>query len=83
MSVSFGQPYLPKLSGYESKLRQDLPRLFPGISAPATELLVSLVRQAGRERHGTLMVISTEAALESERLKNQATPIEPCLEAVS
>lgn len=79
MGVSFGRPYLPKLSGYESKLRHDLPRLFPGNSADATELLVSLVRQAGRERHGTLMVISTEAASESERLKNQATPIEPCL----
>lgn len=79
MGVSFGQPYLPKLSGYESKLRHDLPRLFPGISGDATELLVSLVRQAGRERHGTLMIISTEAASESERLKNQATSIEPCL----
>jgi hypothetical protein len=78
MGVMFGQPYLPRLSGYESKLRQDLPRFFAGISAEASELLVSLVRQAERERHGTLMVISAEAAAESERLKNQATPVEPC-----
>lgn len=79
MGVRFSQPYLPKLVGYESKLRQDLPRIFLGISTDATGLLVSLVRQAERERHGTLMVISAEAASESARLKNQATPIEPCV----
>jgi hypothetical protein len=79
MGVRFGQPYLPKLIGYETKLRQDLPRLFAGIQSDSTELLVSLVRQAERERHGTLMVISAEAASQSDRLKNQATLIEPCV----
>lgn len=79
MGVRFGQPYLPKLVGYESKLRQDLPRIFGGMSDDATELLVSLVRQAERERHGTLMVISAEAVAESARLSNQATPVEPCV----
>lgn len=79
MGVRFSQPYLPKLVGYESKLRQDLPRIFAGISADAMKLLVSLVRQAERERHGTLVVISAEAAAEAARLKNQATPIEPCV----
>jgi hypothetical protein len=79
MGVKFGQPYLPKLVGYESKLRQDLPRIFVGISGDATELLISLVKQAERERHGTLMIISAEAAAESDRLKNQATPIKPCV----
>lgn len=39
MGIMFGQPYLPRLSGYESKLRQDLPRFFAGISAEASELL--------------------------------------------
>lgn len=79
MGVRFSQPYLPKLIGYELKLRHDLPRIFAGISGDATELLVSLVRQAERERHGTLVVISAEAAAESARLKNQATSIEPCV----
>lgn len=77
MGVHFGQPYLPKLVGYELKLRKDLPRLFPGISVEASDLLLSLVRQTERARHGTLFVISAEAAAESERLKNQSTPIEP------
>ncbi len=76
MGVRFGQPYLPKLVGYELKLRKDLPRLFPGISSEASDLLLSLVRQAERARHGTLLVVSANAASESERLKNQATIIE-------
>src|SRR5262249_5721126 len=77
MGVHFGQPYLPKLIGYDVKLRKDLPRIFPGISAEASELLLSLVRQTERARHGTLFVVSSDAAGESERLKNQSTPIEP------
>jgi len=76
MGVQFGQPYLPRLIGYELKLRKDLPRVFPGISVAACDLLLSLVRQTERARHGTLLVISAEAASESERLKNQATAIE-------
>lgn len=79
MGVRFGQPYLPDMSGYRPRLRQDIPRLFPGVPSDATELLISLVTQAERERHGTLMVISREAASESIRLKNQATPVNPTL----
>ena len=77
MGVHFGQPYLPELIGYELKLRKDLPRIFPGIIVEASELLLSLVRQTERARHGTLFVISSDAVGESERLKNQSTPIEP------
>lgn len=79
MGVRFGKPYLPKLIDYEPKLRRDLPRIFTGIDSDAVELLVSLVRQAEKERHGTLLVISQDAASESARLKNQSTSIEPCL----
>jgi hypothetical protein len=77
MGVHFGQPYLPKLRGYETKLRKDLPRLFPGIPVKACELLLSLVHQTERARHGTLFVVSAQARAEAERLKNQSTAIEP------
>lgn len=79
MGVRFGQPYLPNPVRYESKLRQDLPRLFPAIDDNATELLLSLVEESERERHGTLLIISGEAASETLRLKDQATTIEPRL----
>jgi hypothetical protein len=79
MSVMFGQPYVPNLIRYESKLRYDLPRLFPGIDDTSTELLLSLVEESEKERHGTLLIISAEAGAETIRLKNQATAIEPRL----
>jgi sensor domain DACNG-containing protein/sensor domain DACNH-containing protein/DisA checkpoint controller-like protein len=77
MGVRYGAPYLPKVVGYEPKLRQDLPRIFPDIPDAAIELLLTLIRQAERERHGTLLVISENARTESTRLRGQATPIEP------
>jgi hypothetical protein len=79
MGVHFGQPYLPKSIGYEVKLKKDLPRIFPGISVEASDSLLSLVRETERARHGTLLVVSADAASESERLKNQSTTIAPCL----
>ncbi len=79
MEVRFGQPYLPKLIGYESKLHQDLPRIFPGIDSKASDLLIALVSQTEKEHHGTLMIISNEASAEAARLRNQATLIDACL----
>jgi hypothetical protein len=79
MAVRFGEPHLPRLVGYEAKLRKDLPRLLPGISLDEQDRLVSLVRQTERASHGTLMIISAEAASEAERLKSQSTLIEPRL----
>jgi hypothetical protein len=79
MGVRFGQPYLPNPVRYESKLRQDLPRLFPEIDNNSAELLLSLVEESEQERHGTLLIISGEAAAEALRLKDQATTIEPRL----
>lgn len=79
MSVRFGEPSLPKVTNYESKLRQDLPRLFGDVTDEAIDLLVSLVRQAERERHGTLLVISNAASDEANRLRNQSTPMKACL----
>jgi len=78
MGSRFGKPYLPKPVGYESKLRQDLQRFFPDITTTATESLVSLVRQAENERHGTLLVISHDASDEATRLANQATQVSVC-----
>jgi hypothetical protein len=77
MGVRYGEPYLPRPADYESQLRQDFPRVFPGISDNSCDLLITLVRQAEQERHGTLLVISRDAAAEGLRLSGQATVIEP------
>jgi hypothetical protein len=77
MQVKFGQPYLPKRSEYEIKLPKDLPRIFKGINTENIELLISLIRSAEKEKHGTMLIFSTNAMEESHRLKTQGTIIEP------
>jgi hypothetical protein len=79
MSVKYGQPYLPKLSEYEIKLGHDLPRIFKDISKEKADLLISLIRSAEREKHGTMLVFTAHAKKEADRLKAQGTEIEPQL----
>ena len=77
MTVRDGVPSLPKLPFDEMALRSDVTRIFKGIAASSTDLLLSLVKEAEQESHGTLLVISEAAAEEAERLASQGTPITP------
>jgi DisA bacterial checkpoint controller nucleotide-binding len=77
MRVRYGQPYLPRRAAYENKLKQDLPRIFRGILADDSRLLISLVQAAEEEKHGTMIVISADAAGEAQRLSAQGTIVEP------
>ncbi len=77
MRVRFGQPYLPRRSDYEARLKWDLPRIFKGVRKEDVELFTSLVRAAEEERHGTMLVISASAASEARRLASQCIMVEP------
>ena len=79
MTVRYGVPSLPKLGFDEQKFRNDVTRIFKGISDSEIELLLSLVKEAEQETHGTMLLISTDAKKEAERLTSQGTPITPCL----
>jgi hypothetical protein len=79
MRVQYGLPSLPKLPFDEGKLRTDLPRFFHDLTPPDIDRLVDLVRVAEGESHGTMLVITEAAAIESQRLAQQGTPISPCL----
>lgn len=79
MRVKYGQPYLPKPPFDSARLRSDLRRLFNGISDEHIGRISSLVQQAEQEQHGTILVISADAEPEAQRLRNQATPLVPCL----
>ena len=79
MTVRYGIPSLPKLGFDEQAFRKHVTQIFEGISDSATDLLLSLVKEAGEESHGTLLVISSAAAEEANRLASQGTPITPCL----
>lgn len=77
MRVKYGQPYLPKPSFNEEKLRIDLPRLFKKITSDAIDRIVRLVQEAEKEKHGTMLLISRHAKKEAQRLGKQATQIKP------
>jgi len=78
MRVRDWLPSLPKPSIDVQKLRVDLLRIFPDLTDEGAELLVGLVETGEKERHGTMLVISSEAEAEAERLASQATRLEPC-----
>jgi len=79
MDVRSGQPRLLAPLFNAAKLRTDLPRIFPKVSADDVDRLVKLVESASTENHGTMLVVLNDAAAEASRLANQATVIQPCL----
>jgi hypothetical protein len=78
MRVHDGLPSLPAPLFDASRLRRDLRRIFPYLADAQSNLLVELVGEAAKEKHGTMLVISEEAVAEADRLANQATLVEPC-----
>ena len=78
MRVSSGHPSLPQKPFSESKLRLDLKRIFRKITADEISDLVGLVKQAGTEARGTILIISENAEAEARRLESQGIPLVPC-----
>lgn len=79
MIVEYTNPTLPK-----SKINRDdfddlLSRVFPQITKDDLENLWRIVNVSTNQKHGTLLIISSEAKTESNRLKNQSTNIKPVL----
>ena len=73
----YGLPSLPRTRLSRPRFRRDLKRTF-GLSDPAkVERLWDVVLEASRQKHGTLLVITTEALAEADRLKLQCTLVEP------
>ncbi|HEY3244065.1 MAG TPA: diadenylate cyclase [Phycisphaerae bacterium] len=77
MRVTYGQPHLPHFPVQEQKFKSDLRRIFAEIQPPALERLWRLVRRAGRQQRGTMVVISVGAAQEAERLEAQCIRVDP------
>ena len=73
----YGLPGLPRTRLSRSGFRRDLKRTFGLTDAPKVERLWDVVLEASRQKHGTLLVITTEALAEADRLKLQCTLIEP------
>ena len=77
MRTIYGQPSLPRFRVNRSRFRKDLKRTFQLTDPAKMERLWDVVLEASRQKHGTLLVITTEALAEADRLKLQCTLIEP------
>ncbi|WP_437917373.1 hypothetical protein WME73_10485 [Sorangium sp. So ce302] len=77
LTCQFGVPRLPR-----EKLRKDqfeswISRVFRSIGPEQISHLWDITDQATRQAHGTMIVVSEDAAGEASRLATQAMPIEP------
>lgn len=77
MRVTFGKPTLPLPPLNRQRFATDLERIFKDITASAIKNLFELSEEACRQRHGTVLVVTPEAAAESKRLASQATGLMP------
>ncbi|GGE97138.1 DNA integrity scanning protein DisA nucleotide-binding domain protein [Hymenobacter cavernae] len=77
MRASYGLPTLPRTRLNRSRFRKDLKRTFGLTDHAKVERLWDVVSEASRQKHGTLVVVTTEALAEADRLKLQCTLIEP------
>ncbi|MDB5235536.1 MAG: hypothetical protein JWR44_2529 [Hymenobacter sp.] len=73
----YGLPGLPRTRLSRTRFRRDLKRTFGLVEPHKVERLWDVVLEASRQQHGTLLVITTEALAEADRLKLQCTLIEP------
>jgi hypothetical protein len=77
MHVRYGQARI-RIPGFpEDKFRVDLLRVFPGILEDAVERLSAIARSAAGQKHGCMLVISSAAKEEAERLSARCTRVEP------
>lgn len=79
MQVNDGLPSLPAPIADPTRIRIDLYREFRQIENCELDLLVGLVCEVAQEKHGTMLVVSENAASEANRLSHQATPVKPCV----
>ena len=77
MVVRYREPSLPAEKIDRDKFCIDLKRIFVGISKDQIDDLWALAIEATQQKHGTTLVISDNAARESERLGKQSFPLKP------
>lgn len=78
MKTSCGQPYLPRVQIDREKFNGDINRIFKdNIDSNDVEKLWELIKEAVKQEHGTMIVVSVDAESEAKRLKSQCTVIKP------
>ena len=77
MKVAFGMPYLPLPRINEEVFRSDMRRIIPSIIKDAEDRIWNIIKAGIEQKHGTMIVVSTKAVEEAERLKKQCLSIYP------
>jgi len=77
MKVSYNQPHLPRTKINRKKFYSDLERIFKKIKRKDLDNLWSIVNEALKQKHGTMLVVSEKAKDEAKRLANQCFTIKP------
>ncbi len=77
MRCAYGVPGLPLPVLSAEAFRANLRRVVPETTEASTACIWSIVSAARDARHGSLLVVSADAAGEAARLSRQATSIEP------
>lgn len=77
MNCSFGVPSVPQPRLAWDQFFSNVRRIFVGLTIEQGKALWEAVSAAMDQRHGTMLVVSDEAASESQRLGAQAIAIEP------
>lgn len=77
MVVEYREPSLPVEKINREKFYSDFPRLFEDISMEQIDDLWDISMEATKQKHGTMLVISDNAANEAERLGKQCFPLKP------
>ncbi|WP_303310299.1 diadenylate cyclase [Hymenobacter sp. BT730] len=77
MRANYGTPTLPRTRLNRTHFRRELRHTFGLTDSAKIERLWDVMMEASRQKHGTLLVITTEALAEADRLKLQCTLIEP------
>lgn len=77
MTVSYNLPGLPATTISENEFRKQALEVFSQITDIELRRLWALVREALRQKHGTILVVSSDADAESIRLRFQSTAVKP------
>lgn len=79
LAVEYGIPRLPSQKINREVFDDLLQRTFDGTTPDMLDRMWEIVDMATKQKHGTLLIISSKAESEAERLNNQSIQIKPAV----
>jgi hypothetical protein len=77
MEVLYGEPRLPKPPADPADVKAKIEEKFPSLPPGAADGLWDLVKHAMKAEHGTMVIVSADAATEAARLTKSSKGIKP------